>query len=450
MTRFLAALPLLALVACGSAANDSADAGAGTASDASTTTTSSTGATFPDPDGPNGTRAQLFTDDSGTSHVLYTGLTGTDDAVAPVRYGQCKAACHRASSWRFVTLGEAGLFGGSARLAVSPAGAAHVVWTYGESLSSGTTLRYAACASGCADSASWHARDIASDSSALALESPPGRPIALDSTGLAHLVFNNATSGLAYAFCSSDCATTGAWTFIQLTSAAATAAALVVQSGKTYLLYASSENDALVYRTCAADCSADPSAWTPDEPLLAGVPPIDLRLTKSSHPRIVYNQGSAATEADYKPIYAICDGASCLDAGAWSAVILGEAFDGNEGLSLALRPDDRPIIAYNRSSGSALAVAACQTACDDLATATWSEANADSPEQLQILTPAVLPACSGSLQPKAFWYPADHVSLVATATQVSAVYDAYILQQCGMGTVSEALRLIRFNTWPLP
>lgn len=449
MLRAFALLVAFSVGACSTPnATPAVDAGVSSGSDASTEPPFTVGLVFPDDADLNGSTPQLARDDSGALHILYTGLTSLSGATMPVRYGVCaRGGCHVQSSWKFQTIGDAGLFGSPGRMTVSRKGSVHVVWTYGASASSGTTMRYSSCVDGCSDSTHWRTRDITSSPSVVPVSAPRGQPIALDSVGRAQVIFNNAQNGIAYATCLSNCATDGHWDILQLGSDVAQVASFLLYEDKPQLLYASGQQtNTLVYRTCDKDCATTAANWSPETGLFGGMPPMEMQLSSTGKPRVVFNRGNAGETNDWKPIYAQCDAVSCLANDAWSAVELSDAHDGEAGLSLSVPyGDGRPQIAFTRESDSAIVLIGCWSDCSDLTVARWTSTKvADSSALLGTAIPPVQPVCSGSATPMAAWYPGENVSFAAGPGHAYLAYDAYILQSCGLGNVTEALRQVRF------
>ena len=123
-------------------------------------------------------------------------------------YGQCDTGCTQYANWSF---NQFSTISAQADLEFSPDGVAHVAFeSPAPNIIDGEDMFYAACASNCGVEANWPGVMLITVNDNLVNEP---FSLALDSHGAPHIGFYDDKSGaheLAYAWCSTNCATAGA------------------------------------------------------------------------------------------------------------------------------------------------------------------------------------------------------------------------------------------------
>jgi hypothetical protein len=285
---------------------------------------------------------------------------------------------------------------------------------YTDDLAGTYGYRYAACESGCANSANWTITVLVTN-----YEIPSGRSynnnryFALDPQGGPGFVYTdnaNDHSGTFYAHCSSACTNVGNWSEIKLLDQGLIRPALAFdQNGQPHLAASFYVADdpvyqqstwKLLYSRCDSNCNNPPrSHW--DGIFVApmiGDGSFSLRLDTSGRPRIaLYPTSTDLSQMQPGQLYYLwCDSATCLNANDWRKVSVGTPIAHGEGVDLALDATDRPRLALpmggvgrDMDGGEGLGYAWCDANCG--VTSSWQARTLESSETIMSLYPPGLP-----------------------------------------------------------
>ena len=398
--------------------------------------------------GANAREPTVLVDSAGVAHAVYSGFTANVAGVYPIRYGRCASGCERSGSWAWVTLGDAGLFGGSGHLALGPDGHPHVAWLEQAAIDSTATLRYATCASNCAlADTSWQVGTIVTAPGPNVSVPQPliGRALTVDARGHPRLVIRRETSaptGTFVAQCDSNCLTEGSWALTPLNGDSPSSGTLLAVGTGLRLL--SNPRGTLNWQECASNCTS-PSSWTGTDLFYAPTKYIAVALDAQARPRVAFNLGGLGEVAlQHFSFYGWCD-QGCTNVANWTNAQLPLAQgDGEEGLALAIDAQGTPGVAYTTLTG--LGVAVCSAGCNTSG-ASWVTAEIETDTTVSAGATAPLPVnCNTGSTPKAWWYPGRGVQVALDADgNMRLVHETYVLQQCGGGTVRESIRLPRYT-----
>jgi hypothetical protein len=205
--------------------------------------------------------------------------------------------------------------------------------------------------------------------------------------------------------------------------------------GTTLHAITHNENDALVYRTCAADCTVTAN-WQESGPLFihSGYTPTAIAVTAQGGVRVAYNQGVSDAnqtpeikQLDHKLLVWSCD-ANCMDARNWQGVMLGGDGEGQKGLSLAELGGALVVLATNATDAPAYI---CPTGCTD--GANWVRVPVDSSEAFRLQYDPVTygsTGCSSGPASFAAWYLDDGVAAIRPDGSLAFVFGSHMLREC--------------------
>jgi hypothetical protein len=304
-------------------------------------------------------------DGSGVLHAVYPAYAG-----GGAYYAECPAGCSSEADMKVVSLptGEATVL--NAMLALDAAGHPQVL------LATGLGVHYATCAGDCGDPASWTVTQIIQHDGeqdvtgeAFALD-PQGRPRFVMHTYIAYLGIGQGAPATEWVACDANCGSPASWTRGQFSEQIWGHNTLRFDAtGRAHVMTVALVDDPsgtihmAAYATCAGDCGS-PDAWT-----TTGLGPVfsleyeavtledrtAMELTSDGHPRVAFlwNDGGQR-----KLAYMRCDAADCTGDGAWTASVLSDSDDLQQGFDIALAAD-HPRIAINLGYNIGLA------SCDD-------------------------------------------------------------------------------------
>jgi hypothetical protein len=329
---------------------------------------SSSGTTFFLPTGDaadNTSPPTIQLDDSGVLHAVYPAYAG-----GGAYYAECPAGCSGEGDMKVVSLptGDATVL--NAMLALDAAGHPQVL------LATGHGINYATCAGDCGAQDSWTVTEIIQHDGeqdvtgeAFALD-PQGRPRFVMHTYIAYLGIGQGAPATEWVSCDANCGSPASWTRGQFSEQILGHNTLRFDAtGRAHLMTVALVDDPngtihmAAYATCADHCGS-PDAWTNTS--LGPVFSLDyeavtlddrtaMALTSDGHPRatFLWNDGGQR-----KLVYARCSAADCTTDGAWTASVLSDSDDLQQGFDLALA-GDHPRIAINLGYNIGLA------RCDD-------------------------------------------------------------------------------------
>ncbi|MEW5739983.1 MAG: hypothetical protein AB1938_13710, partial [Myxococcota bacterium] len=363
----------------------------------------------------------------GTLHVVFTsGPTPT----SAFQYARCSQDCGVSGNWTITTIDSGQALKNRARLVIGTDNRLHALYETQES--GGTQTIYSTCAANCTQAGSWSRTDLTS----LLDGSAPwrGAPMVIDSQNrvyfiVSHLTFN---PKVTIATCASGCDTLSNWTtgvFRQGGSRTAMAA-----RGTTLHAIMHNENNELVYRTCTGNCTVT-SNWQESPPLFVfnSYQPTAIAVTAQGGVRVAYNQGNGGSSdpqimaQDYRLLVWSCD-ANCMDPTSWNGVILGDANEGTEGLSLVEAGGGLVLLSTNETTAT---VHVCSSGCTN--NANWQRGVVDSSEAFRLAYDPVTYGSSGcSPGPASFaaWYLDDGIAALRPDGSAAFVFGSHMLRKC--------------------
>lgn len=374
---------------------------------------------------------------SGGDGVLHLAWVAGPTPDSTVHYARCAQDCGVASSWQQLEVFRGAPWTSRPRLALGPDGRVHLLYELYESSSDQTW--YATCASNCTQAASWSRVNLTPVLGNLRA-AWRGAPLVVDSAGRASFIVSSLTTGaaIALATCSTGCTTAAGWSvgLIRTGGSRMTMAA----HGTTLHLVLQNEVNALVYRTCAADCT-NAGSWQESPPLFIhdGYQPTSLAVTSAGGLRLAYNQGptpaneSPAIKAqDQKVLVWSCD-ANCMQESGWSGVILGDLRDGEEGIMLAERGGALVLALTNTLT---VVTRVCTSNCG--VDTSWQSGEVDSTTAINAAyDPNVYGMCGTSVPAFSAWYPDDGVVAIRPDGAVAFAHSTHMLRTCaGQSTPS--------------
>jgi hypothetical protein len=329
---------------------------------------SSSGTTFFLPTGAaadNTSPPTIQIDASGVLHAVYPAYAG-----GGAYYAECPAGCGGEADMKVVSLPTDGTVL-NAMMALDGAGHPQLL------LATGLAIHYATCAGDCGDAASWtmteiihHGGEKDVTGEAFALD-PQGRPRFILHTYIAYLGIGQGTPETEWVACDGNCGSPASWTRSHISDQIWGHNTLRFdRAGRAHLMTVALVDDPNgtvhmgAYATCASNCGS-PDAWTntglgPVFSLEYEAVTLDdrtaLEVTSDGHPRatFLWNDGGQR-----KLVYAQCSAADCTADGAWTASVLSDSNDLQQGFDLALDGADHPRITINLGYNIGLAH------CDD-------------------------------------------------------------------------------------
>jgi hypothetical protein len=392
--------------------------------------------------------AQIAVDASGGIHIAYAAYGPDDNGNQPAYYAYCAAQCAARANWRIASISDRV---NEVVLALDAAGRPRLL-IYGEDENAVNRYQYAACDANCTTGANWQIANLVTvnyinisvwdySQHYFALD-PQGRPrfVYYDNDGSIH-------NGTFYAFCDTNCTNAANWFEIKLHDGLFSDPALAFTSAGqpriASVIYTNSGMTpaALAYVACDTDCT-NPANWDGsflEAPRGSGHASYVLRLDASDRPRIAFYPGSLDSGQGQRLYYLWCN-TDCIQAGNWDGASVGLAAPDGMDPDLAFDSQNRPRIAYWRSSPDGLGYATCDSNCES-ASATWQHRVLEPSATLDAEWP--IPPPTGCTD--AFWYGGYRSSLALDAAGVPHIaYDAEHLYGGGSCTgVTVDFRTIR-------
>lgn len=379
----------------------------------------------------------IATSADGAVHLAYTyGLQ-----PAHIVYRHCAGSCDQAASWSGVTVADvASGFASYVRLVVASDGRVHLLYQ-GNPVSGSAQTFYATCAANCAAGGSWASVELTSllQGTEVAFR---GATFVVDSAGRISFITQTLSTGapIRLSTCASGCESLANWqSGVIRTGGNRT---MLATSGTTLHLVMNNDASALVYRTCASNCTVDTS-WQESPPLFAhdGYGAVSVVATATGGVRVAYNQGTAASGEppavqmqNNKVLVWSCD-ANCLTAASWTGVLLGAEKDGADGLSLGALGNSL-VLAVTTDADQTVTARICDMNCGD--SASWQSGVVDSATSMNAeADPYQLVGCTDSSNPNQYvrpifagWYPYKPAVAVTPSGAVAVVHAPYALRTC--------------------
>jgi hypothetical protein len=325
---------------------------------------SSSGDTFflPTGDTPDNTSPPTIQlDAGGVLHAVYPAYAG-----GGAYYAECPAGCSGEADMKVVSLptGDATVL--NAMLALDGTGHPQVL------LATGHGINYATCSGDCG------AQDSTGEAFAL---DPQGHPRFVMHTYIAYLGIGQGAPATEWVSCDASCGSPASWTRAHVSDQIWGHNTLRFDAtGRAHLMTVALVDDPdgtvhmAAYATCASNCGS-PEAW-----LSMGLGPVfsldyeavtlddrtAMQVTADGHPRVTFlwNDGGQR-----KLVYAQCTIGDCTADNAWTASVLSDSDDLQEGFDLALDAGGNPRIAINL--GYNIGLARCNDADCTAEGATW-------------------------------------------------------------------------------
>lgn len=306
-------------------------------------------------------------------HVVFTIYTGTDDhGQQPATYAYCPSDCANKASWSFTRLGDAVQ---DARLALDPNGRPRLI-LFGPVYDPDwprMRYQYAACDSGCTNSANWTITTVATPIEPTATrEYNNNRYFALDRQGRPAFIYTdtiqNNHPGTFYMSCQAGCTNVNNWIETTLTTGALfdKPSLAFTPSGRPRLAFGFVDENSdllLSYAQCDQGCT-DGANWS-GTPLVQihGSAKYSLAVDSNGGSRMAVYSGSYgyAPFQDNQLFYLWCD-SQCSTAQGWFFHNTGMSFGSGDGVDLVLDGLDRPRLSFE-TSGQGLGYAWCDTGC---------------------------------------------------------------------------------------
>lgn len=257
---------------------------------------------------------------SGSIHLLGSGEDRpvSDYYDAYMKYAECASSCADPASWGRMAVDSAYLPFSRGAVAIGPAGEVHLLYIALESSGGDPLLRYGTCASSCLEEASW-TRGTLADGDTWTLNG-----FAQDESGGLHMVTvmpGTVTPHLRYGTCTGGCQDSTAWTFTPIPVigyAQDEARSLQVdRNGRIHLITAFAAQ--LSYSTCATDCLSS-AQWSTGVLEGAGG-------NRRSGPSYYLDEAAVLhlvyTDVNGSLVYSRCTG-SCTSPSAWQRVEVDE------------------------------------------------------------------------------------------------------------------------------
>ncbi len=398
----------------------------------------------------NTTGVSLALDSSGGVHAGYLAYTPVAGAW-PVYYGYCASQCNNASHWTSIVAGNAGMWGGYARLALDPAGHPRMMWYSQVSISVNGIYRYAECNTSCTDPTHWTSVDLAS----IALSPSFSRYFELDGQGHPRFVYHDTGvnhTGTYYDYCDASCTSANQWHEVQISTDYLTYDYSLAfdTSGGAHIAYrdAIAYPDRLGYIQCTTACTKAAS-WT--STVLLNKPAwgyaFSLRLDAQDQPRLALYFGDLGSGDPHNDLlsYWWCN-SNCAQTANWFYYSLGLPAKYGEEVDLALDAQGLPHLAYyvdaivNGSSVNGIGYAACTANCES-ANSNWQTQFVETTNDLDTSDP--VPLVSGCTL--SYWLEDHSPSLVLDSGGNPRIGYTALHYQGGKCTIHEDIRLNRFT-----
>ena len=204
---------------------------------------------------PNGTggRGAIALNEEGGKEVAYPAA-GSGPGME-LRYAACNGGCGQAANWFKVILAQTGLSSGSSVTSFAISGGARQITYYDQA---NGQLRYATCASDCANAAMWQKSPIDG------VDAWQSSFVQSGPFGLRHVSYYDAFQGdLKYARCGLNCGAARNWrkVTVALTGDVGWYPSMAVEpNGRVHVGYFGVSSSVLSYATCFSDC-VTASGW---------------------------------------------------------------------------------------------------------------------------------------------------------------------------------------------
>lgn len=375
---------------------------------------------------------------SGADGVLHLVFTSGPTPDSSFGYARCASNCGVTSSWTVTLMDSGAPLKNRSRLVIGTDGRLHALY---ETVENGLTQTvYSSCASNCTVAGSWsklYLTTLFIGSSG----SFHGAPLVIDSQNRLSFIVSPLTTNptLTLVTCGGSCDTLTNWTagVFRVGGSRTSMAA----RGTTLHAVTFNEDDSLVYRTCASNCTQTAS-WQESPPLFIhdGAMPTAIAVTAQGGVRIAYNQGtsasnqSAAIKAQDNRVLAWSCDSNCLVTASWSGTIVGNARNGEEGISLAEAGGALVLLTTNTDDATGLI---CTAGCTN--GASWQTVPVDSSTAFGAQYNAITYGSGGcSAPPASFaaWYLDDGVVAIRPDGSVATAFGSHILRRCTPGQVN--------------
>lgn len=331
--------------------------------------------------------ASAAVDSQGGIHVVYSVYTGTNEqGQQPATYAYCSAGCENKANWSYTHIGEVVQ---DARIALDPGGKPRLILFGPVEDPTWPRMRYqyAACNSGCMNTASWTITTIVTPIEPTATrEYNNNHYFAMDRQGHPAFIYTdtiqNDHSGTFYMSCQTNCTNANQWTETVLTTGALfdKVSLAFTPDGKPRLAFGFSDENSdffLSFAQCDTNCSngANWSGTTLTQ--IHGSAKFSLAIDTNGWPRLGIYTGSyayAPFEAQ-KLLYLWCN-TTCNTAQNWFFTDTGMAYGSGDGVDLALDGLNRPRLSFETSS-QGLGIAWCNTNCES-DSAAWQSKEVES------------------------------------------------------------------------
>lgn len=347
-------------------------------------------------------------DSVGGVHVGYALYSGLDNGQKPAYYAYCATNCAATTNWSLTRLSNNVQ---DVRLALDPlTGHPRMMFFTSDINTDAHEYQYAACETGCANSANWTITPLTTVYEINGRRSyHNNRYFALDPQGDPAFIYTdsaNGHSGTFYAHCLAACANAGNWFELKLFEQSVGKPALTFapngqpRFAASYYVPDDPQYNVplwkLLYGGCFDNCDNLPqSSW--DSVFIyptIGDGSFSLRVDTNGRPRITLYP----TQADLSQMqpgylyYVWCDSLTCLNANDWSHVSIGTPLFYGDGVDLVLDPANRPRLAYQMGDDG-LGYAWCNGNCG--ATSSWQSRTVESTAAIMAQYPPGLPQHQG-------------------------------------------------------
>lgn len=360
-------------------------------------------------------------------------LTFMDGVAERVYYGRCQTGCGDPAAWSPVQLRTNVELGvttvGPYGLGVDASGRVHLLLGGVPPASSdANAIVYGTCASSCGTASSWTFLDLSSLAKG---RSPVGtsRPFMVEPNG--RVSFFTSDPGVYFA-CASNCANLASWS-APVALNGKPLHAVIDGAGVSHVLLRRGETQAgeplLHYARCASACTT-PESWRISTlGFIVGGRDWTASLTATAQGRVVvaYNQGviSTSPEDNQKLFIVSCLGDECLDLDRWSTFAAGALEEGSEGAWLEAKGES---VALATTAGFALNLRDCDGSCE--AAGSWSDpVEIDASAAMNLAWPPDSGSgCAGVSESASWWPRGPTVGL--SSRGVVVVHNPYAIVKC--------------------
>lgn len=343
-------------------------------------------------------------DSAGGIHIGYALFTGLDNGQRPAYYAYCAANCANPANWSLTRLGNNVQ---DVRLALDPlTGHPRIMLYTSDTSTDGHDYQYAACESGCANSANWTITPLVT-----VYETPSRRSyhnnhyFALDPQGGPAFIYTDSAAGHTgsfYAHCNSACTNPANWSELHLFDQGLIKPALAFTpagqprfAGSYYVPDDPQYNVPLwklLYGGCYSNCD---NLWQSQWDGVFIYPTIgdgafSLQVDTGGRPRLALYP----TQADLSQMqpgqlyYVWCNNTTCLNPNDWNKTSVGTPIAYGDGVDLVLDPANRPRLAYQMGDNG-LGYARCDANCES--TSSWQTRTLESTAAVMAQYPPGLP-----------------------------------------------------------